>query len=120
MTPIQISSTAALLLCLPLVGAFAQPHADTNLVEERVTYEGGAVRACGEGDGLEPCLDANGQTFAEEARGPDIDSESEDELTAEAARIRAENTQQLNQNIGEMEQGYNPDVHATEGLPDQP
>lgn len=106
---------AALLLCLPLAGAVAQTEG--NLVEERVTYEGGTARVCGEGEGLEPCLDANGQTYAEEVHGPDLDSESEDELAAEAARVRAESPAQLNRTIGELEQGYNPDVHATEGLP---
>jgi hypothetical protein len=115
MSPKQIGRTAALLLCLPLASAFSQ--SEGNVVEERVTYEGGAVRVCGEGDGLSPCLDANGQTYKEEVHGPDLDSESDDELAAEAARIRAENPAELNKTIGEMEQGYNPDIHATEGLP---
>lgn len=115
MPPKQIGRTAALLLCLPLASAFSQ--SEGNVVEECVTYEGGAVRVCGEGNGLSPCLDANGQTYKEEVHGPDLDSESDDELAAEAARIRAENPAGLNKTIGEMEQGYNPDAHATEGLP---
>ena len=109
---------AALLLALPLAGAFAQTEG--NVVEGRVTYEGGAIKVCGEGDGLEPCLDANGQTYSEEVHGASLDSESDNELAAEAARIRAENPAQLDETIGELEQGYNPDVHATEGLPNQP
>jgi hypothetical protein len=117
MTPSQFSRAAALLLCLPLAGAVAQIE-EGNVVEEAVTYENGAFRACGEGEGLEPCLDANGQTYAEEVKGPSLDSESEAELAAEAARIRAESPKELNKTIGELEQGYNPDVHATEGLPD--
>lgn len=115
MSPGQIGCTAALLLSLPLASAFSQTVG--NVVEERATYANGAVRICGEGDGLSPCLDANGQTYAEEAHGPDLDSESDAELAAEAARIRAESPRELEQTIGEMEQGYNPDVHATEGLP---
>ncbi len=118
MTSRQIARTAALLLCLPLAGALAQPDDNTNVVEERVTYDNGAVKVCGEGDGLEACRDVNGQTYAEEAKGPDEATESDDELAAEAARIRAESPAQLNKTIGEMEKGYNPDVHATEGLPD--
>lgn len=117
MSPRQISRAAALLLCLPLAGALAQPDANTNVVEERVTYDNGAVKVCGEGDGLEACRDANGQTYAEEVRGPGIDDESDDELAAEAARIRAESPAELNKTIGDLEQGDNPDVHATEGLP---
>jgi hypothetical protein len=113
----QISRTAALLLCLPLGSALAQPNSGTNVVEERVTYENGAVKVCGEGDGLAPCRDANGQTYAEEARGPSMASESDDELAAEAARVRAESPKELQETIGDVEQGYNPDAHATEGLP---
>jgi hypothetical protein len=44
-------------------------------------------------------------------------SESDDELAAEAARVRAESPKELQETIGEVEQGYNPDAHATEGLP---
>jgi hypothetical protein len=113
-----LARTTALLFCLPLAGAFAQPNDNTNVVEERVTVENGAVKVCGEGDGLSPCLDANGQTYSQEVHGPGIDDESDSELAAEAARIRAENPEELNKTIGELEQGYNPDAHATEGLPD--
>jgi len=104
----------ALLLYLPLA-AFAQT--DGNTVEERVTYDAGTVSVCGEGDGLEPCRDPDGQTYAQEIRGPGIDSESDSELAAEAARVRAEDPAQLDKTIGELEQGYNPDSRATEGLP---
>lgn len=117
MTPTQICRAAALLLCLPLTAALAQPDADTNIVEEKVTYDNGAVEVCGEGDGLDPCLDANGQTYAQEVKGPGIDDESESELAAEAARVRAESPEQLNKTISEMEEGYNPDNRATMGLP---
>lgn len=117
MTFTQNCRAAVLLLCLPVAGAFAQADADTNIVEERVTFENGAVDVCGEGDGLDPCLDANGQTYAQEVRGPGIDDESESTLAAEAARIRAESPEELNKTISEMEKGYNPDEHATMGLP---
>lgn len=118
MTSLRISRCAALLLCLPLAGAMAQPDDNTNVVEERVTVQNGAVSVCGEGDGLNPCLDANGQTYSQEAHGADIATESDEELAAGAARIRAETPEELNETIKEMEQGYNPDDRATEGLPD--
>lgn len=101
------------LFCLPLSPAWSQ----SGLVEERVSDEGGFIQACGEGDGLAPCRDINGETYDEEVRGPGIDSESTDELAAEAARVRHESPEQLQQTIGELEQGINPDDHATEGLP---
>jgi hypothetical protein len=115
MSATKFFPTAVLVLCLPAGGVLAQ--SEGNLVEERVTYDHGVVRVCGEGEGLSPCLDANGQTYAEEVKGPSLDSESESQLAAEAARIRAESPAELNETIKEMEQGYNPDVHATEGLP---
>ena len=115
MSPTHIRRATAILLCLQLAPVLAQEVG--NVVEERVTYDGGGIRVCGEGDGLGPCRDANGQTYAEEVHGPDLNSESADELAAEAARIRAESPAQLEQTIGEMEKGYNPDVNATEGLP---
>ncbi len=118
MTPTRIGRLAALLLCLPLTGALAQPDAGTNVVEERVTIDNGAVKACGEGAGLQPCLDANGQTYEQEVHGPSINNESEEELAAGAARIRAESPAELNKTISEMERGYNPDDRATMGLPD--
>jgi hypothetical protein len=117
MTPGQIARTAALLLFLPLASALAQPDSDTNVVEERVTDQDGAIKVCGEGDGLQPCLDANGQTYAEEAKGASMADESDDELAAEAARVRSESPAKLDETISEEEQGYNPDTHATEGLP---
>ncbi|RLA45981.1 MAG: hypothetical protein DRR04_12255 [Gammaproteobacteria bacterium] len=113
MKPVRTGYLIALLFCLPLAHTWAQ----SGLVEERVTEENGFYEACGEGAGLLPCRDINGQTYDEEVRGPSIDSESTDELAVEAARIRHESPAQLQQTIGELEQGINPDDHATEGLP---
>ena len=104
---------AALLLCLPL----SQTWAQSGLVEERITQENGFYEACGEGAGLLPCRDVNGETYDEEVKGPSINSASTDELAAEAAHIRHESPAQLQQTIGELEQGVNPDDRATEGLP---
>jgi hypothetical protein len=116
MTSIRFACATALLFSLSLNNVLAQEEG--NIVEEKVTVENGAVKVCGEGDGLDPCLDANGQTYAQEVKGPGIDDESENTLAAEAARIRAESPEQLNKTISEMEKGYNPDEHATMGLPD--
>ena len=116
MTSIRIACATVLLFCLSLNQAIAQEEG--NIVEEDVTVENGAVKVCGEGEGLEPCLDANGQTYAQEVKGPGIDDEAESALATEAARIRAESPEQLNKTISEMEEGYNPDEQATMGLPD--
>lgn len=117
MTSARTSRTAALLICLPIAAALAQPNTSTNVVEERVTVQDGAVKVCGEGNGLQPCLDANGQTYAQEVKGADVATESDEELAAGAARIRAETPEELNKTIKALEEGYNPDNRATEGLP---
>ena len=108
----RIVGTSALLLCLPHVAAWAQ----SGLVEERITEQNGYYETCGEGAGLSPCRDINGQTYDEEVRGPSIDSESTDQLAAEAARVRHESPEELDQTITDLEQGINPDDTATEGL----
>jgi hypothetical protein len=101
-----------LLACLPLQLANAQ----SGLVEERITQENGFIDTCGEGAGLDPCRDVNGETYDEEVRGPNINMESDDELAAEAARVRHESPEELQKTIGKLEQGVNPDDQATEGL----
>jgi len=113
MKPLPRHYLASMLLILPLSPAWSQ----SGVVEERITNENGFIETCGEGAGLSPCRDINGETYDEEVRGPGIDSESTDELAAEAARIRHESPEELEQTIGELEQGINPDDRATEGLP---
>jgi hypothetical protein len=110
--PAYVHAIIVLLLCMPLTSAWSQ----SGLVEERVPDENGFLHSCGVGDGLAPCRDVNGETFEDEIKGPDIDSESTDELASEAARIRNESPEQLQRTIGEMEQGINPDDRVTEGL----
>ena len=112
-TPAAICLLTAFIVCMPITVAWSQ----SGLVEERVTNENGFIKTCGVGDGLSPCRDLNGETYEEEIKGPDIDSESTDELAAEAKRIRNESPEQLNHTISELEQGINPDDRATEGLP---
>jgi len=92
-------------------------HAQSGIVEERVSDENGFIQSCGEGAGLSPCRDINGETYDEVVRGPSINQESTDELAAEAAHIRHESPAELEKTIGELEQGVNPDDRATEGLP---
>lgn len=112
-TAIPAQLLVTLVFCMPFAVAWSQ----SGLVEERITDENGFLKACGTGDGLSPCRDADGETYAEEIKGPDIDSESTDELAAEAKRIRNESPEQLEHTISELEQGINPDDRATEGLP---
>ncbi|MEP5764480.1 MAG: hypothetical protein ABJ308_07795 [Halieaceae bacterium] len=74
----------------------------------RVTERDGIVEVCGEGNGLAACRDRNGQTYAEEIAGPDVQAESSGELANQAARIRNESPEELEKTITEMEQGSQP------------
>ena len=108
-----LMSLAALLCCLVSHSVLAQ----SGIVEERVDERNGVYQTCGEGGGLSPCRDINGETYDEEVRGPTINEESNAELAAEAARIRNESPEELEKTISNLEQGINPDPDATEGLP---
>ena len=106
----------SVIIAALFVAAAGPLWAQSGLVEERQTDENGFFNTCGEGPGLQPCRDVNGETYDEEVRGPDISMESDDELAAEAARVRHESPEELEKTIGELEHGVNPDDRATEGL----
>jgi hypothetical protein len=76
----------------------------SQVVEERVTENNGMYQVCGEGDGLNPCRDVNGETYEEEMGPADVKAESNNEMAAEAARIRNESPQELEATIRDMEQ----------------
>jgi hypothetical protein len=96
------------LALLPTLTLSTATTSQAQVVVERVTNENGVYRTCGEGDGLNPCRDFNGETYDEEIRGQSVESESSSELAAEAARLRNESPQEREQSIEDMEQGYNP------------
>ena len=78
--------------------------AGNNEVEgERVTVENGVVvDVCGEGGGLPECRDyATGETYSEELdrRKPPTD----EQMSEEAGKIRAETPEQLDKTISDME-----------------
>jgi hypothetical protein len=97
-----------LLGLLGLLGVAVSSQAQ-EVESERVTEENGVVvNVCGTGEGMQPCRDADGQTYAEELRGPDIQAESDSELAAQAAKIRNESPEDLDRTITEMEEGSEP------------
>ncbi|OUS18201.1 hypothetical protein A9Q88_01410 [Gammaproteobacteria bacterium 50_400_T64] len=114
MKSIVVSYIIALLACIPFSQAFSQ----SSVVEERVINESGIIHTCGRGGGLSACRDFNGETYDQEINGPSMDSESMDEIMAEAARIRNESPEELSRTIRDLELGINPDESATEGLLD--
>lgn len=74
------------------------------VVEEQVDAVDGDVIACGEGEGLSPCLDANGETMSE-AENPDyIEMDSTQQLEESSKAIRAETPKELEHTIQDMEE----------------
>lgn len=102
MTP-RLTTLAALTALLASLPCQAQ------VVEERITERNGLYTVCGNGEGMQPCRDRNGMTYAEEMHGPDIQAESSEELAEQAERIRNESPEELEATITELEQGHEPD-----------
>jgi hypothetical protein len=71
--------------------------------EESVSYDNGVARECGDGPGLQPCRDADGETYAEETDPDFIELDSNEDLAESAERIRNETPQELEQTIRSME-----------------
>ena len=71
--------------------------------EERVTYDHGVARECGEGPGLSPCRDASGETYAEEMDPNYVGLESNEDLEKSSAKIRNESTEELEKTIEGLE-----------------
>lgn len=73
--------------------------------EERITERNGIEYACGEGPGLEPCRDANGETYEQELNQDGyIGLEGTDQLEADAQRIRNESPEEAEQTTEQLEQ----------------
>jgi hypothetical protein len=81
----------------------ASASSQAQIVEERVTERNGVYETCGVGEGLSACRDYNGETYEEETGPRDVKLESDDQMAAEAARIRKESPAELEATITEME-----------------
>jgi hypothetical protein len=74
------------------------------VVEEQVDDVDGDVVTCGEGDGLSPCLDPNGDTMSE-AENPDyLGGDSTEQIEQSSAEIRNETPKELERTIDEIEE----------------
>ena len=74
-------------------------------VEEEETYvdPGGIVEECGDAPGLNPCRDADGETW-KKADDPDyIKTDSTQQLEKSSAEIRAESPKELEKTIKQIE-----------------
>jgi hypothetical protein len=99
----QYSDASSLgIVCL---AAMLAGCAGGDIYEERVTYENGVARECGEGPGLQPCRDYNGETYAEETDPNYVGLDSNEDLEKSAAEIREESPEALERTIEGLEQG---------------
>ena len=75
------------------------------IYEERITERNGIAYACGEGPGLEPCRDANGETYEQELNQDGyVGLEGNAELEADAERIRNETPEEAERTTEELEE----------------
>ena len=93
----RVAAFAALLI------ANACAYADDVVVEETTMEPDGVVETCGSGDGLNPCRDADGETW-KHADDPDyIKVDSTQQLEQSSAAIRAESPKELEKTIQQIE-----------------
>jgi hypothetical protein len=84
-----------------LIGAVNLARAD--IIEEEAVDDDGIVEECGEGDGLKPCRDADGETW-KHADDPDyIKEDSTQQLEKSSAEIRNESPKELEKTIEQIE-----------------
>jgi hypothetical protein len=77
--------------------------ADDIVEEEETVSPDGVVETCGQGDGLNPCRDADGETW-KHADDPDyIKVDSTQQLEQSSAAIRAEDPKELERTIQQIE-----------------
>lgn len=96
------STLATVFVAMLLLGAGNLARAG-DVVEEEGVDEDGIVEECGEGDGLQPCRDADGETW-KHADDPDyIKEDSTQQLEKSSAQIRNETPQQLEKTIEQIE-----------------
>ncbi len=97
------STLVTVFVAMLLIGAGNLARAD--IVEEEAVDDDGIVEECGEGDGLKPCRDADGETW-KHADDPDyIKEDSTQQLEKSSAEIRNESPKELEKTIEQIEDG---------------
>jgi len=78
-------------------------RADDIVLEDTTVGPGDVVETCGEGDGLNPCRDNQGETW-QHADDPNyVKLDSTQQLDQSSAAIRAESPKQLEETIQQIE-----------------
>jgi len=95
------STLVTVFVATLLIGAANLARAD--IIEEEAVDDDGIVEECGEGDGLKPCRDADGETW-KHADDPDyIKEDSTQQLEKSSAEIRNESPKELEKTIEQIE-----------------
>ncbi len=95
MRPVSILAFALLL--------FAGAARAQDVIEETTVNEDGTVETCGEGDGLDACRDAQGETW-KHADDPDyVKLDSTQQLEKSSEQIRDESPKELEKTIQQIE-----------------
>lgn len=98
------STLTSVFVTILLLGAGNLARA-SDVVEEETVDDDGIVETCGEGDGLNPCRDADGETW-KHADDPDyIKLDSTQQLEQSSAEIRNESPKELEKTIEAIEAG---------------
>jgi hypothetical protein len=98
-------STLATVFAATLLFGAASIARAGDVIEEETVDDDGIVETCGEGDGLKPCRDADGETW-NHADDPDyIKEDSTQQLEKSSAEIRNESPKELEKTIQQIEDG---------------
>ena len=98
----RFSFNAAFVVVL-IAGCTNVARAGDVVEEETYVDPAGIVEECGEGDGLNPCRDAEGETY-KHAEDPNyIKLDSTQSLEKSSAQIRNESPKELEQTIQQIE-----------------
>ncbi len=96
------STLVTVFIAMLLLGAGNFARA-ADVVEEETVDDNGIVEECGEGDGLNPCRDADGETW-KHADDPDyIKEDSTQQLEQSSEQIRDESPKDLEKTIEQIE-----------------
>ena len=96
------STLATVFIAMLLLGAGNLARA-SDVVEEEAVDDDGIVEECGDGPGLSPCRDAEGETW-KHADDPDyIKEDSTQQLDKSSAQIRNESPKELEKTIEQIE-----------------
>ncbi len=103
-TRIEMENVMRAITKTTLLVMFLASCAAAEIVEEEESVEpDGLVVECGDGPGLEPCRDTDGETWKHADDPNYIKTDSNEQLEESAAKVRAESPKELEKTIQQIE-----------------